>query len=360
MAEYAGASPPASPTKEYVYGASGLLATVDSSGVKYITPDHLGSTRVVTDGANAVTSRHDYFPFGEEIGALNRPAPGYGQAGPRQKFTSKERDVETGLDYFGARYFASSQGRVASADNFLKDTHVGQPASWNLYVYARDNPLYFVDPTGEAVFQGNLNAEQQQLLIADLKATTGFKDVQFVKGELTVNVAAGFSGGSAAARVQLLDAIGSADHFNLKAVDTTDVSFGEVVDEARVTYSTGKTYTRYTVQIDFGDFKRTSGHDEAKQAWSVSIVTLHELGHKVYNLRDTPHSNTDPGPLEREKINPIRRELGLPERVMYESKAVPAHLKTMFPNGGNQQVFRLNDKEYFLRWRRDNVGGAVK
>lgn len=149
VAEYAGASPPASPTKEYVYGASGLLATVDSSGVKYITPDHLGSTRVVTDGANAVTSRHDYFPFGEEIGALNRPAPGYGQAGPRQKFTSYERDVETGLDFAQARYYANAHGRFSSVDPLMASAYRSDPQTWNRFSYAANNPLRYVDPTGE-------------------------------------------------------------------------------------------------------------------------------------------------------------------------------------------------------------------
>lgn len=151
VAEYAGASPPASPTKEYVYGASGLLATVDSSGVKYITPDHLGSTRVVTDGANAVTSRHDYFPFGEEIGALNRPAPGYGQAGPRQKFTSYERDTETGLDFAQARHYSAHLGVFLSTDSDLSHNE-DDPQRWHRYSYISNNPNVRVDPTGERWF----------------------------------------------------------------------------------------------------------------------------------------------------------------------------------------------------------------
>ncbi|MGB5037639.1 MAG: RHS repeat-associated core domain-containing protein [Blastocatellia bacterium] len=149
VAEYAGSSPPATPTKEYVYGASGLLATVDSGGTKFLTPDHLGSTRIVTDSANAVSSRHDYFPFGEEIGSLSRTATGYGQTGPRQKFTSYERDGETGLDFAQARYFSSAIGRFASPDPFVTGDLVALPQLWNRFAYTMNRPLVFVDPSGE-------------------------------------------------------------------------------------------------------------------------------------------------------------------------------------------------------------------
>jgi len=63
-----------------------------------------------------------YLPFGEELGAGTggrTTAQGYSASdGVRQHFTQKERDNETGLDYFGARYFASTQGRFTSPDEF--------------------------------------------------------------------------------------------------------------------------------------------------------------------------------------------------------------------------------------------------
>jgi RHS repeat-associated protein len=67
------------------------------------------------------------------------------------QFTGKERDTETGLDYFGARYFASAQGRFTSPDNPFADQHLHDPQSWNLYLYARNNPLRYIDDDGEAV-----------------------------------------------------------------------------------------------------------------------------------------------------------------------------------------------------------------
>jgi RHS repeat-associated protein len=63
-------------------------------------------------------------------------------------FTGKERDAETGLDYFGARYMSSAQGRFTSPDPFLGSGRPEDPQSWNRYAYARNNPLVYIDPTG--------------------------------------------------------------------------------------------------------------------------------------------------------------------------------------------------------------------
>ncbi len=64
------------------------------------------------------------------------------------EFTGKERDAETTLDYFGARYMSSAQGRFTSPDTPLLDQDPGDPQSWNLYSYVRNNPLIITDPTG--------------------------------------------------------------------------------------------------------------------------------------------------------------------------------------------------------------------
>ena len=65
-------------------------------------------------------------------------------------FTGKERDTDTGLDYFLARYLSSPMGRFTSADAPFADQHASDPQSWNLYGYVRNNPLRFVDPDGRA------------------------------------------------------------------------------------------------------------------------------------------------------------------------------------------------------------------
>jgi len=69
----------------------------------------------------------------------------------QQKFTLKERDNETGLDYFEARYYASTQGRFTSVDpeNYQAMLDPTDPQSWNGYSYVNNNPLGRTDPDGK-------------------------------------------------------------------------------------------------------------------------------------------------------------------------------------------------------------------
>jgi RHS repeat-associated protein len=155
LAEYSGST--GALTKEYVYGGAGLVATIEptavnSNGTRYTTPDHLGSPRVITNSSAGVVSRHDYMPFGEEIGSGiggRTVGSGFGVAeGLRKKFTSHERDVETGLDYMQARYYQGLQGRFTSADPLLASGRPANPQSWNRYAYVLNNPVRLIDPTG--------------------------------------------------------------------------------------------------------------------------------------------------------------------------------------------------------------------
>ena len=116
--------------------------------IRWLVSDHLGTPRMAFDqtGSLANMSRHDYLPFGEELfaGTGGRSiALGYSGDSVRQKFTRKERDIETGLDYFLARYYSSTQGRFTSPDEFT-----GGPDE--LYYFAEDaaeNPTFYADLT---------------------------------------------------------------------------------------------------------------------------------------------------------------------------------------------------------------------
>src|SRR5205814_10711893 len=142
----------------FVYNAFGhLVAEYEaaapapgSGGPKYLTADHLGSIRVVTDAAGGLIVRHDYLPFGEEIPSTyggRSAVPGYGAAdSASQRFTGKELDAESGLDYFLARYSSGAQARFTSPDP-LGGRQEG-PQTLNKYSYTRNNPLTLTDPTG--------------------------------------------------------------------------------------------------------------------------------------------------------------------------------------------------------------------
>jgi RHS repeat-associated protein len=159
-----------------VYDAFGRLAaeyggTADPVGTEYLTADHLGSTRLVTSSTGAERRCLDYLPFGEQMtqGMGTRGACYASATEPRVKFTGKERDAETGLDYFLARYYSAAQGRFTSPDEFqggIVDPFTGQqvgapgplpyaditgPQTLNKYAYVRNNPLRYIDPNGHVI-----------------------------------------------------------------------------------------------------------------------------------------------------------------------------------------------------------------
>jgi RHS repeat-associated protein len=69
----------------------------------------------------------------------------------RSRNTGKERDSESGLDYFGARYYGSALGRFTSVDRIMiNDERLTDP---HLYAYARNNPLKFIDPNGDDIVE---------------------------------------------------------------------------------------------------------------------------------------------------------------------------------------------------------------
>ena len=147
----------------YTYDAFGDLAAeyggnpVASAGTtEYLTADALGSTRLVMAGSKF--ERHDYQPFGYEI-PYNYPSNNwrtsvarYGVDTVRQKFTGQERDSESSLDFFQARYFAGAQGRFASPDPSNAGANPMDPQSWNGYAYVSNNPLMYTDPSGQGIF----------------------------------------------------------------------------------------------------------------------------------------------------------------------------------------------------------------
>ncbi|MFV0388396.1 MAG: RHS repeat domain-containing protein [Pyrinomonadaceae bacterium] len=149
----------ASETRVFVYNAGGKLvseySTLTPNGspvTRYLTADHLGSPRVLTDQSGSVLSRRDFMPFGEEamIGTGPRAA-GHGYTygdSTRQKFTSYERDNETDLDFAQARMYGNSHGRFTSPDPILSSSIPTNPQTWNKYIYCLNNPLNNVDPTG--------------------------------------------------------------------------------------------------------------------------------------------------------------------------------------------------------------------
>jgi RHS repeat-associated protein len=129
-------------TNEYIFFVDKRIAKRDSTGnVDYYFADHLGTARVVTNSAGTVLDDSDFYAFGGERAYLS-------SSGNNYKFTSKERDSESGNDDFEARYYGSNFGRFISPDAPLVGQYVSEPQSWNAYGYVRGNPTNATDPDG--------------------------------------------------------------------------------------------------------------------------------------------------------------------------------------------------------------------
>lgn len=132
------------------YAAGKLIATGDAMGLHYHLTDPLGTRRLQTNAVGQPEVDCQSLPFGDQQYCFpDANAPASAEDSTPLHFTGKERDSESGNDYFAARYYASSMGRFLSPDPagpWVAD--VSDPQSWNMYSYARNNPLINVDLFG--------------------------------------------------------------------------------------------------------------------------------------------------------------------------------------------------------------------
>lgn len=138
--------------KLLVRSGAGVLvqqgATLRQSGassvndIVYHHTDHLSGSNVETDANGNVIELLDYYPYGSV--RLNEKSGTYEND---YKFTGKELDEDTDLYYYGARYYDSAIGRFISIDPWSGD--LSNPQTLNKYSYVTNNPLKYVDPSGE-------------------------------------------------------------------------------------------------------------------------------------------------------------------------------------------------------------------
>ncbi len=151
--------------EEYVFFNGKRIARRGGTGntVHYYFADHLGSTDVITGALGSIQKNSVYYPFGGEIAVT---APSFAN---NYKFTGKERDTESGLDNFGARYHGSSLGRFMTPDPLpwlawqngsdraqrRFQAYINNPQNFNMYAYVRNNPTNLTDPTGMYICKGS-------------------------------------------------------------------------------------------------------------------------------------------------------------------------------------------------------------
>src|SRR5262249_41945612 len=155
-----------STTTEYVFNSDSLVATIDqqtaggnatgSAKTRYIHPDHLGSTNVVTDESGTIVQTLDYYPYGATRIST-------GQNAESRQYIGQFAD-QSGLLYLQARYQDPQRGQFTSEDatflaigdpakvkgvtGFDQKTLLSDPQLLNSYSYARNNPITTKDPKG--------------------------------------------------------------------------------------------------------------------------------------------------------------------------------------------------------------------
>jgi RHS repeat-associated protein len=304
---------------EYVYFNGERIARIDrpSGAVHYYFSDNLESASVITDASGNVQQRYYYYPYGGmQSGTGNDPN--------HYKFTGKERDSESGLDNFGARYDASSLGRFMTPDWAAKPTavpyaHYGNPQSLNLYSYVNNNPTTFGDPDGHEVDLSGTDKEklaEQQRLAANasktdkngVKESSLFKQTTDKNGKTTLTVdkkaAAAYEGKHSAGYNLLAGAI------DAKPTITVQMSnFDSYTSPADAKGNVTVNLNRNESKIDI--IAPLRGLDGQKISNPFNIIAGHEvLGHAYPRIMgwDSGEKNA------REVENELRQEQGLPLR----------------------------------------------
>jgi RHS repeat-associated protein len=132
------------------YVGGKLLATYDSAGTHFHFTDWLGSRRLQVRADGSAAMQCVSLPFGEDMSCGQPNGFAASDAdGTEHHFTGKERDTESGSDYFKYRYYASSMGRWMSPDPAgMMAVDITDPQSLNRYAYVQNNALSFIDPYG--------------------------------------------------------------------------------------------------------------------------------------------------------------------------------------------------------------------
>ncbi|MCB9139742.1 MAG: alpha/beta fold hydrolase [Caldilineaceae bacterium] len=134
--------------RKYYYFGSQRVAMRQGSELRYLHWNHLGSTVMETSAAGSVLTDQKYYPFGAQRDA--------GPVATDHRFTGQKQD-ESGLYYYNARYYDPEIGQFISPDTLVPEP--GKVFAYNRYMYAYGNALKYTDPSGHIAvcFRGGVN-----------------------------------------------------------------------------------------------------------------------------------------------------------------------------------------------------------
>jgi RHS repeat-associated protein len=132
-------------TRDYIYAGNRLIAEYkpQTSEYFYYMTDQINSTRIIINDSGNVVFSEAYGPYGDIQKTWTNTYD------PKLKFSGKEREGYSDLDYFGARYYDHKSYRFNSVDPIInREEALYNPQLWNLYSYCRNNPITFMDTDG--------------------------------------------------------------------------------------------------------------------------------------------------------------------------------------------------------------------
>ena len=234
--------------------------------------DWLGTVRLInsdqnpTYGSEICTS----LPFGDGLTCNSNYSNVW-------HFTGKERDSESGLDNFGARYDSSSIGRFMSPDPLLNSGRPWDPQTWNRFAYARNNPLNIIDPTGLYNTPDHCNDGDKK---CEKKLNKNREELRKAVENLTEKVEK-MKDGPEKARLQAsLRALGTAEDGN-----NVFVNFG-----ATQGGGTGETVATYDADSKETSFNVTLDPSQISTRNDMAIDAAHEGTH-VADISDPRYAN---------------------------------------------------------------------
>lgn len=241
------------------------------------------------------------------------------------KFTGKERDSESGLDNFGARYNSSSLGRFMSADPiFMNVMRVMDPQRLNLYTYARNNPLFYTDPTGKDIVAGTGDQKAVRATLVEIARHPGGREFLTKLDNLS-------------AQIKVSTGTGLTDRNGNPAYGKTAVQPGSDPHINRVTDSSGKivdvTSPNIETTVDFGLAKQDRNNGVPGAPESDAQLLGHELKHdeaQFFRLPNTEESAT-------QGINDILKNKPTKESKQGAEQFVDNLLKPKTQNNQNKQ-----------------------
>ncbi len=212
----------------WVKGGSGQIMVPDiGTQLAYYHQDHLGSSGVTTDAQGNLIEEISYFAFGS---VRNQYAP-RGVDEPYQ-YTQKERDKESQLNYFEARYQASGLGRFISVDPLLAyqvSECLEDSQKLNLYAYCQNRPLIYIDPTGHDIETSASSGSSGERLLLKGGISTTDREQNAKPAERNVK-ALGLIGDIASAGVVALEKA------PLTKIACNTISAGTIVANGAITY----------------------------------------------------------------------------------------------------------------------------